>query len=220
MARPFIDQHGKFLSGAPNGSGTAGQRTLATNGNGCKSPVIRPMPRGAAIGQCAGTEPEYGAMHDRSTRTVLRRAGGPCRRGAPCVVAIGTGRRHVSGILWRPDVVVTSAQMLPERDRLHAPSAAVRKRRAQLAGRDPGTNVAVLRLAQPLDTTLPTAAPSLAPVARPGAAGRRGRHRCATGSARHGARHRTGMAQPGRRSDRRAAAAGRAARRRRGRCRC
>ena len=32
---------------------------------------------------------------------------------APSVVAIGTGRRHVSGILWRPDVVVTSAQELP-----------------------------------------------------------------------------------------------------------
>ena len=34
---------------------------------------------------------------------------------APCVVAIGTGRHHVSGILWRPDVVVTSAQELPNR---------------------------------------------------------------------------------------------------------
>ena len=33
---------------------------------------------------------------------------------SPFVVAIRTGRRDHSGILWRDDVVVTSEQMLPE----------------------------------------------------------------------------------------------------------
>jgi hypothetical protein len=33
---------------------------------------------------------------------------------APFVVAIHAGRRTVSGILWRPDVVLASEQVLPE----------------------------------------------------------------------------------------------------------
>jgi S1-C subfamily serine protease len=79
---------------------------------------------------------------------------------APCVVAIGTGRRHVSGILWRPDVVVTSAQALPDRAQFSARHAGVQMT-AQLAGRDPGTNVAVLRLAQPIEATLPALSSAL-----------------------------------------------------------
>jgi S1-C subfamily serine protease len=78
---------------------------------------------------------------------------------APCVVAIGTGHRHVSGIPWRPDVVVTSAQALPDRGEFtvrHAGAEMV----AQLAGRDPGTNVALLKLAQPIEAALPAAAPA------------------------------------------------------------
>ncbi|HVC63211.1 MAG TPA: S1C family serine protease [Acetobacteraceae bacterium] len=77
---------------------------------------------------------------------------------APCVVAIGTGRHHVSGILWRPDVVVTSAQALPDRTGFTLRRAGS-EMSAQLAGRDPGTNVCVLRLAQPIEAALPAAAP-------------------------------------------------------------
>ena len=72
-----------------------------------------------------------------------------CAAAASFTVAIRTGRRDRSGILWRDDVVVTSEQVLPEgtdfsvvRDGVETP--------ARLAGRDPGTNVAVLRLAQGL----------------------------------------------------------------------
>ncbi len=73
---------------------------------------------------------------------------------APCAVAIGTGRSHVSGILWRPDVVVTSAQELPDRSDFNLRRAGTQFT-ARLAGRDPGTNVALLRLAQPIEATLP-----------------------------------------------------------------
>jgi S1-C subfamily serine protease len=73
---------------------------------------------------------------------------------APFTVAIRTGRRDRSGILWRDDVVVTSEQVLPDgtdftivRNGAEMP--------ARLAGRDPGTNVAVLRLAQGLGGTRP-----------------------------------------------------------------
>ncbi len=73
---------------------------------------------------------------------------------AASVVAIGTGRHHVSGILWRPDVVVTSAQELPDRTDFNLRRAGTQFT-AKLAGRDPGTNVALLRLAQPIQGTLP-----------------------------------------------------------------
>jgi S1-C subfamily serine protease len=77
---------------------------------------------------------------------------------APVVVAIGTGRRHVSGLLWRPDVVATSAQALPDRAEFTLRHTGG-EQRAKLAGRDAGTNVALLRLAQPLTGTLPAVAP-------------------------------------------------------------
>jgi S1-C subfamily serine protease len=76
---------------------------------------------------------------------------------APFVVGIRTGRRGASGILWRDDVVVTSEQVLPDGTDfavVHNGSETP----ARLAGRDPGTNVAVLRLPQPAGATRPEAA--------------------------------------------------------------
>jgi S1-C subfamily serine protease len=74
---------------------------------------------------------------------------------APSVVAIRAGHHHSSGILWRPDVVVTSEQELPDQT-----SFSVRSNgetvEATLAGRDPGTNIAALRLARPLPAALPS----------------------------------------------------------------
>jgi len=78
---------------------------------------------------------------------------------AGCVVAVRAGHRHVSGILWQPDIVVTSEQLLGERTEFtvaHGGTTAA----AKLAGRDPGTNVAVLRLDGPLTGALPEAAPA------------------------------------------------------------
>jgi S1-C subfamily serine protease len=74
---------------------------------------------------------------------------------APSVVALKAGPRHRSGILWRPDVVVTSEQAVGEQD-----SAVVVQNgtevTAKLAGRDPTTNVAVFRLQTPLSGGLAT----------------------------------------------------------------
>ncbi len=78
---------------------------------------------------------------------------------APIVVAIGTGHGHRSGILWRPDVVVASEQVLGEQTELKVRHAGGEVA-ATLAGRDTGTNVAVLRLAQPLTGALPAEAPA------------------------------------------------------------
>jgi S1-C subfamily serine protease len=75
---------------------------------------------------------------------------------ATFAVAIRTGRRGCSGILWRDDVVVTSDQMLPDRTDYTIVHRGT-ELPARLAGRDPGTNVAVLRVSQQLGTTLPAA---------------------------------------------------------------
>ena len=78
---------------------------------------------------------------------------------ATFAVAIRTGRRDRSGVLWRDDVVVTSDQVLPE-----GPDFTVVRNGAEmparLAGRDPGTNVAVLRLAQGLGSARPATSPT------------------------------------------------------------
>ena len=74
---------------------------------------------------------------------------------APIVVGIQTGKRPTSGILWRPDVVVASEQMLPEDATAYQIVRNGQTVKATLAGRDPGTNVAVLKLETPLDGALP-----------------------------------------------------------------
>jgi S1-C subfamily serine protease len=77
---------------------------------------------------------------------------------APFVVGIHAGRRPTSGILWRPDIVVASEQVLPkdtsELQVVHGGQTIG----AKLAGRDPGTNVAVLKLMTPLRGSVPAAA--------------------------------------------------------------
>jgi S1-C subfamily serine protease len=81
------------------------------------------------------------------------------------VVAIRLAHgRHVTGMLWQAGLVVASEQSLPRKDEfeLVAPGGAVVT--AKLAGRDPSTNIAILRLAEPI------AAPAIAAgEAQPGA---------------------------------------------------
>ena len=73
------------------------------------------------------------------------------------VVAIRLAHgRHITGLLWQGGIVVASEQALPRRDdfELVAPGGSVVK--ATIAGRDPSTNVAILKPAEQL------AAPSFA----------------------------------------------------------
>lgn len=67
------------------------------------------------------------------------------------IVAIRTPEaRHVSGTLWAPDVAVASEQSLPRRDEYELVVAGGAVVNAKPAGRDPGTNVALLRLERPV----------------------------------------------------------------------
>jgi S1-C subfamily serine protease len=73
------------------------------------------------------------------------------------VVAIRAGRRECSGVLWRDDVVVTSEQLLAEGQSISAVHHGA-EIPVSVAGRDPGTNVAVLRISRKLATPLPATA--------------------------------------------------------------
>jgi S1-C subfamily serine protease len=77
---------------------------------------------------------------------------------AAFTVGIRSGKRPTSGILWRPDVVVASEQMLPADAVALQVVHAGQTINATLAGRDPSTNVAVLKLEAPLAGALPPAA--------------------------------------------------------------
>jgi S1-C subfamily serine protease len=69
---------------------------------------------------------------------------------AAFTIGIHTGKRPTSGILWRPDVVVASEQTLPADAATLQVVQAGQTVGATLAGRDPSTNVAVLKLEAPL----------------------------------------------------------------------
>jgi S1-C subfamily serine protease len=56
--------------------------------------------------------------------------------------------RHLTGTLWRGDLVVASEQALPKGDEFQVIAPDGPSIAAQLAGRDPGTNVALLKLSR------------------------------------------------------------------------
>jgi S1-C subfamily serine protease len=82
---------------------------------------------------------------------------------ASCVVAVGAGHWQRSGILWRPDLVVTSEQLLGQRTEFNVAHGGTTAS-ARLIGRDPGTNVALLRV----EATLLGVPPEAAPLPRVG----------------------------------------------------
>src|SRR5437868_167872 len=59
--------------------------------------------------------------------------------------------RHVSAALWQQDAAIASEQSLPRRNEFELVAAGGATLKAKLAGRDPGTNLAALRLERALD---------------------------------------------------------------------
>jgi S1-C subfamily serine protease len=64
--------------------------------------------------------------------------------------------RHLTGMVWRPEIVVVSEQSLPQDDDFELVATGGAVAAARMAGRDPATNIAILRLAEPI------ASPSIA----------------------------------------------------------
>lgn len=89
------------------------------------------------------TEPDMtadplAAFSDHAARLVERAAAG--------IVAVhGGGRRSTSGIHWRPGIIVTAEEVLERDEGIKVTLAGGRMVKAALVGRDPTTDVAVLR---------------------------------------------------------------------------
>jgi len=65
----------------------------------------------------------------------------------PLVIAVRFAHgRHISGIAWRLDIVVTSEQSLPKRDEFEVIAAGEAVVTAKAVGRDPATNIALLQM--------------------------------------------------------------------------
>jgi S1-C subfamily serine protease len=61
--------------------------------------------------------------------------------------------RHLTGTLWRSDVIVTSEQSLPRAEEFEVVTAGGDVATGRLGGRDPATNIAILKLETPLSST-------------------------------------------------------------------
>ena len=82
-------------------------------------------------------------------------------RGAIAAIRLADGR-HLSATLWQADVAIASQQSLPRRDEFELVLAGGAVAKAKLAGRDPGTNIAALRLERPVDFQSPINAEAVA----------------------------------------------------------
>lgn len=70
-------------------------------------------------------------------------------KSAVAAVQVSDGH-HLTGTIWRADLVVASEQSLPKRDEFAVVLPGGLESGARLVGRDPGTNLALLRLVQPV----------------------------------------------------------------------
>jgi S1-C subfamily serine protease len=87
---------------------------------------------------------------------------------APAVAAVhGGGRRPSSGILWQPGVVVTADETITQDSDLALVLSGGNRLQATLAGRDPSTDIAVLRY----EASPPRAVFASTPAASPLSAG-------------------------------------------------
>jgi S1-C subfamily serine protease len=86
---------------------------------------------------------------------------------APLVAAIKLlDDRHLTATIWHADLLVASEQALPSRDEYDVVLPGGSTSKANVVGRDPGTNVALLKLAQPANVTPPPqAAPTVGALA-------------------------------------------------------
>jgi S1-C subfamily serine protease len=89
-------------------------------------------------------------------------------KAAPSIVAVHSHRMRSSGFVWRPGLIVTADEALAEEGEFAVQPAGSDEVPAQLLGRDPSTDIALLRInrdLQPVTTAAsPTAAGALAIV--------------------------------------------------------
>lgn len=74
---------------------------------------------------------------------------GAVTAASPSVVAVARGHGSGTGIVWAPDLVISASFHTPDRTTvgIPGPDGELERRDAEVIGRDPGTDVAVLRVA-------------------------------------------------------------------------
>src|SRR5690348_7267399 len=102
---------------------------------------------------CWGRHPESRGGRDMEALLSLsNELAGAVERIAPSIVAVHARRRLPStGIHWRPGIVVTAEHTVRAEDGLTVETPDGRSHPATLVGRDPGTDLAVLKITTDLD---------------------------------------------------------------------
>lgn len=90
-------------------------------------------------------------------------AGAVERAGRSVVAVHARPRFSSSGVIWRPGVIVTAQHTIHREDEITVTLPDGVNRPATLAGGDPGTDVAVLRLAEPAGEAVPEPAAEVRP---------------------------------------------------------
>src|SRR5262245_50554329 len=99
--------------------------------------VGRPFPRSNSMSQIS-TDPSSASFSSVSAALADAVAA-----AAPGVVRVDRRRGAGTGIVWAPDLVVTTSFHAPDETTV---STGTDERKAALVGRDPGTDIAVLRV--------------------------------------------------------------------------
>jgi S1-C subfamily serine protease len=86
-------------------------------------------------------------------------------RAAPAVVSVLSHRMVASGFVWRPGLIVTASEALAEEGEIAVVLAGGERLPATLAGRDPSTDIALLRVDRPALAPLPLTEAPAAPGA-------------------------------------------------------
>ncbi|MEJ7710560.1 MAG: trypsin-like peptidase domain-containing protein [Pyrinomonadaceae bacterium] len=121
--------------------------------------------------------------------------GNAVERVSPAIVAVHARPRvPTSGVIWRPGVVVSTNHTVERDEELAVMMHDGRKVSATLAGRDPGTDLAVLRLEEDASASEHQVAPIVGDASHPGVGAHSARvrsHRRARrdGELRHHQRH-------------------------------
>ena len=88
-------------------------------------------------------------------------------QAAPSVVSIHSARSHSSGFVWRPGLIVTADDALDDEGAITIYLAGGDRAAARLVGRDPTTDVALLRIDR-TDSARPLHSATLVHAARSG----------------------------------------------------
>ena len=96
----------------------------------------------------AGAARHAGSM-ENALAALSQELAGAVDAAGRAVVAVNARHRFASsGVLWRPGIVVTAEHTIRRRDEIGITLPGGRATSATLAGRDPGTDLAVLKIAE------------------------------------------------------------------------